>query len=34
MASQAKELSDQQIADLSAYFGGAAGQLRDLHNAN
>lgn len=34
MASQAKELSDQQIADLAAYFGGASGQLRDLHNAN
>lgn len=34
MASQAKELSDQQIADLAAYFGGATGQLRDLHNAN
>ena len=34
MASQAKELSDQQIADLAAYFGGASSQLRDLHNAN
>ena len=34
MASQAKDLSDQQIADLAAYFGGATGQLRDLHNAN
>lgn len=34
MASQAKELSDQQIADLSAYFGSVEGQLRDLHNAN
>ncbi|RZA19314.1 MAG: c-type cytochrome [Lysobacteraceae bacterium] len=34
MASQAKELSDQQIADLAAYFGSATSQLRDLHNAN
>ena len=34
MASQAKDLSDQQIADLAAYFGGATGQLRDLHDAN
>jgi cytochrome c553 len=34
MASQAKELTDQQIADLSAYFGTAASQLRDLHGAN
>ena len=34
MASQAKELSDQQIADLSAYFGSATSQLRDLHGAN
>ena len=34
MASQAKELSDQQIADLAAYFGGAQGQLKDLHGAN
>ena len=33
MASQAKELSDQQIADLSAHFAGATSQLRDLHNA-
>ena len=33
MASQAKELTDQQIADLAAYFGSAQGQLRDLHNA-
>ncbi len=32
MASQAKPLSDQQIADLAAYFGGVQGQLRDLHN--
>ena len=34
MASQAKDLNDQQIADLAAYFGGVGGQLRDLHNAN
>jgi len=33
MASQAKELSDQQIADLAAYFGSVPGQLRDLHGA-
>ena len=34
MASQAKELSDQQIADLGAYFGSVKSELRDLHNAN
>ena len=34
MAVQAKDLSDQQIADLAAYFGGVAGQLKDLHGAN
>lgn len=34
MASQAKQLSDQQIADLSAYFGSVKGQLRDLHGVN
>lgn len=34
MASQSKELSDQQIADLAAYFGGVNGQLKDLHGAN
>ena len=33
MASQAKELTDQQIADLAAYYGSVTGQLRDLHNA-
>ncbi len=33
MGSQAKELTDQQIADLAAYYGSVAGQLRDLHNA-
>lgn len=31
MAGQAKELTDQQIADLGAYFGSTEGQLRDLH---
>lgn len=34
MASQAKDLTDQQIADLAAYYGSVQGQLRDLHNAN
>ena len=33
MATQAKELTDQQIADLAAYYGSVQGQLRDLHNA-
>ena len=33
MAGQAKELTDQQIADLGAYFGSTKGQLRDLHGA-
>ena len=32
MASQAKPLTDQQIADIAAYFGGVQGKLRDLHN--
>ena len=32
MASQAKTLTDQQIADIAAYFGGVQGKLRDLHN--
>ena len=30
MASQAKDLTDQQIADLAAYFGSQPSQLRDL----
>ena len=30
MASQAKQLTDQQIADLAAYFGAQPSQLRDL----
>ena len=33
MGSQAQELTDQQIADLAAYYGSVTGQLRDLHNA-
>jgi len=31
MAGQAKSLSDQQIADLAAYFGSQQTQLHDLH---
>jgi cytochrome c553 len=34
MAGQAKGLTDQQIADLAAYFAGATSQLRDLHGAD
>ncbi|UNK49719.1 cytochrome c [Lysobacter sp. S4-A87] len=34
MSSQAKDLSDQQIADLAAYFGSRQSNLRDLHNAH
>ena len=30
MASQAADLTDQQIADLAAYFGSQPSQLRDL----
>ena len=30
MGSQAKDLTDQQIADLGAYFGSRTGQVRDL----
>lgn len=30
MSAQAKPLSDQQIADLAAYFGSEPSQLRDL----
>ena len=30
LASQAKTLTDQQIADLAAYFGAQPSQLRDL----
>lgn len=31
MSSQATDLTDQQIADLGAYFGSRKGNLRDLH---
>lgn len=31
MANQAKKLSDQQIADVAAYFSSQPTQLRDLH---
>ena len=31
MGSQAKDLTDQQIADLAAYFNSVPGQLTDLH---
>jgi cytochrome c553 len=31
MSSQATGLTDQQIADLGAYFGSREGSLRDLH---
>lgn len=34
MSSQAKDLSDQQIADLAVYFGSRDGQLRDLHGVS
>ncbi len=34
MANQAKELTDQQIADLGAYYGSVTSSLRDLHNAD
>jgi cytochrome c553 len=31
MSSQATDLTDQQIADLGAYFGLRTGNLKDLH---
>lgn len=34
MSQQAVELTDQQIADVAAYFGSRPTQLRDLHGAN
>ena len=34
MSNQAKDLTDQQIADLAAYFGSRDSQLRDLHDVN
>ena len=33
MGSQAKSLTDQQIADLGAYFQSAPAHLKDLHGA-
>lgn len=33
MSNQAQGLSDQQIADLAAYFSSQPSQLRDLHGA-
>ena len=33
MATQAKALTDQQIADLAAYYGNVQGQLKDLKDA-
>jgi cytochrome c553 len=34
MSQQAKDLTDQQIADLAAYFGSRQTHLRDLHGVN
>lgn len=34
MSQQAADLSDQQIADLAAYFAAQPSQLRDLHGAH
>jgi Cytochrome c553 len=34
MAPQAAPLSDQDIADLAAYFGSRTTQLRDMHGLN
>lgn len=34
MSQQAITLTDQQIADLAAYFGSRPTQLRDLHHLN
>lgn len=34
MSQQAIDLTDQQIADLGAYFGSRPTQLRDLHNVH
>lgn len=34
MSQQAKDLTDQQIADLAAYFGSRPTHLRDLHGVN
>ena len=34
MSQQAKDLTDQQIADLAAYFASRPTHLRDLHGVN
>lgn len=34
MSQQAKDLTDQQIADLAAYFSTRTAHLRDLHDVN
>jgi cytochrome c553 len=34
MAQQARDLSDQQIADLAAYFASRPSQLRDLQGVH
>lgn len=34
MASQARDLSDQQIADLAAWYASRPSQLRDLHGVH
>ncbi len=34
MSQQAKDLNDQQIADLAAYFGSRPSQLRDLYGSH
>jgi cytochrome c553 len=34
MSSQAKDLTDQQIADLTAFFGSRESKLRDLHGVH
>ena len=34
MSNQAKGLTDQQIADLAAYFGSRESKLQDLHNVH
>ena len=34
MSNQARDLDDQQIADLAAYFASRPAQIRDLHGAH
>ncbi|GGK06694.1 c-type cytochrome [Luteimonas terricola] len=34
MSSQARDLDDQQIADLAAYFASQPAQIRDLHGVH